>query len=49
MRPGATAVAWSDSAEAALARMRDAGLGAVPVVNDQRVIGLLERAAVLGH
>jgi predicted transcriptional regulator len=47
MRPDPAAVAWSDSAEAALARMRDAGLGAVPVVNDQRVIGLLERAAVL--
>src|SRR5689334_11429303 len=47
MRPGTVAVAWSDSAEAALARMREAGLGAVPVVDDQRVIGLLERAAVL--
>src|SRR4051794_41930598 len=47
MRPGAVAVAWSDSAEAALARMRDAGLDAVPVVNDRRVIGLLERDATL--
>src|SRR3954447_1581582 len=47
MRPGAVAVAWSDSAEAALARMRDAGLDAVPVVNDERVIGLLERDATL--
>ena len=47
MRPGGTAVAWSDSAEAALARMREAGLDAVPVVNEQRVIGLLERTAVL--
>src|SRR4051794_41852816 len=47
MRPGAAAVAWGDSAEAALARMRDAGLEAVPVVNDGRVIGLLERDAVL--
>ena len=47
MRPGAVAVAWSDSAEAALARMRDARLDVVPVVNDQRVIGLLERAAAL--
>src|SRR3954452_18466573 len=47
MRPGAVAVAWGDSAEAALACMRDAGLDAVPVVNDQRVIGLLERTAVL--
>jgi CBS domain-containing protein len=43
MHPGAVAVAWSDSAEAAFARMRDAGLNAIPVVNDQRrVIGLLE-------
>src|SRR5437763_14650635 len=51
MRPGAVAVAWDDSAEAALARMRDAGLDAVPVVNDRRVIGLLERDATLacGH
>ena len=47
MRPGAPAVAWDDSAEAALARMRDAGLDAVPVVNDRRVIGLLEREATL--
>ena len=47
MRPGAVAVAWHDSAEAALARMRDAGVDAIPVVNDQRVIGLLEREAVL--
>src|SRR4051794_41899423 len=47
MRPSAVAVAWGDSAEAALARMRDAGLEALPVVNDQRVIGLLEREAVL--
>ncbi len=47
MRPGAPAVAWDDSAEAALARMRDAGLDAVPVVNDRRVIGLLERDATL--
>jgi predicted transcriptional regulator len=47
MRPGAVAVAWDDSAEAALARMRDAGLDAVPVVNDERVIGLLERDATL--
>src|SRR3954451_3589496 len=47
MRPGGAAVAWGDSAEAALARMRDAGLDAVPVVNDERVIGLLERDATL--
>src|SRR3954451_24615904 len=47
MRPGGAAVAWGDSAEAALARMRDAGVEAVPVVNDGRVIGLLEREAVL--
>src|SRR4051795_8305692 len=49
MRPGAVAVAWDDSAEAALARMRDAGLDAVPVVNDQRVIGLLERDVTLAR
>jgi len=49
MRPGAVAVAWDDSAEAALARMRDAGLDAVPVVNDERVIGLLERDATLAR
>ncbi len=41
MRPGAVAVAWSDSADVALTRMQDARLGAIPVVNDQRVIGLL--------
>ncbi len=46
MRPGAGAVAWNDSADAAFARMRSAGLDAIPVVNDQRVIGLLERGAV---
>src|SRR5215217_4609803 len=45
MRPGAVAVAWSDSADAALARMQVACLDAIPVVNDQRVIGLLERGA----
>jgi CBS domain-containing protein len=45
MRPGAVAVAWSDSADAALARMQVARLDAIPVVNDQRVIGLLERGA----
>ena len=47
MRPGDVAIAWSDSAEAALARMRDTSLTAVPVANDQRVIGLLERDATL--
>jgi len=47
MRPGAVAVAWHDSAEAALTRMRDAGVDAIPVINDQRVIGLLERDAAL--
>jgi predicted transcriptional regulator len=47
MRPGAVAVAWDDSAEAAFARMRSARLDALPVVNDQRVIGLLERDATL--
>ena len=46
MRPGAVTVAWSDSADAALARMQYAGLDAIPVVNDQRVIGLLERDAM---
>jgi CBS domain-containing protein len=45
MRPGAVTVAWSDSADAALARMQYAGLDAIPVVNDQQVIGLLERGA----
>src|SRR5690349_21361625 len=45
MRPGAVAVAWHDSAEAALERMRAAGLDAVPVVDGPRVIGLVERAA----
>jgi predicted transcriptional regulator len=45
MRPGPAAVAWDDSAEAAFARMRDARLDAIPVVNDQRVIGLLEHDA----
>ena len=45
MRPGAATVAWSDSADAALARMQYAGLDAIPVVNDQHVIGLLERGA----
>ena len=47
MRPGAVAVAWDDSAEAAFARMRAARLDAVPVVKDRRVIGLLERDAAL--
>jgi len=49
MRRAAAAVAWDDSAEAALARMREAGLDAVPVVKDGRVIGLLEREAVLAR
>jgi predicted transcriptional regulator len=61
MHPGAVAVAWSDSAEAAFARMRDAGLNAIPVVNDQRlgsvsVAGLMRRGVfvcraddALGH
>ena len=47
MRPGAGAAAWYDSADDALARMRAAGLGAVPVVNGEGVIGLLERDAVV--
>jgi predicted transcriptional regulator len=47
MRPGDVAVAWSDSADAAFARMRSARLDALPVVNDRRVIGLLERDATL--
>src|SRR5688500_15253472 len=45
MRPGPATVAPDDSAEAAFARMRDARLDAIPVVNDRRVIGLLERDA----
>ena len=45
MRPGALAVALDDSADAAFARMRGAGLDAIPVVNEHRVIGLLERGA----
>src|SRR3954468_3692055 len=47
MRHGAVVVAWDDSPEAAFARMRSARLGAIPVVNDQRVIGLLEHDATL--
>src|SRR3712207_1029718 len=38
-------VAWYDSAEAAYARMQSAQTSAVPVVNDGRVIGLVERSA----
>ena len=45
MRRGVVAVAWHDSAENAFARMRAAGLEAIPVINDQRVIGLVEKAA----
>jgi CBS domain-containing protein len=45
MRPGAVAVAWHDSAEAASARMRGVGLDAIPVVDGPRVIGLVERSA----
>jgi CBS domain-containing protein len=44
MRPGDLAVAWDDSAVAALSRMGDARLDAIPVVKDRRVIGLVERA-----
>ena len=41
MRPGAVAVAWNDGADAALARMRDARLDAIPVVNQGcSVLGL---------
>src|SRR3954464_1223014 len=47
MRRSGGAAAREESAEAALARMRDADLDAVPVVNDRRVIGLLERDATL--
>jgi predicted transcriptional regulator len=47
MRPGDVAVAWSDSADAAFTLMRSARLDALPVLNDQRVIGLLERDATL--
>lgn len=39
------AVAWYDSAEAAYTRMQAAGLDAIPVVNEDRVIGILERSA----
>ena len=46
MRSGAGAAAWYDSADSAFARMRAAGLDAIPVVNGQGVIGLLERSAV---
>jgi predicted transcriptional regulator len=46
MRPGAGAAAWYDSADSASARMRAAGLDAIPVVNGEGVIGLLERDAV---
>ena len=45
MRPGARAVAWDDSADAAFAQMRGAGLDAIPVVNERRVVGLLEHGA----
>src|SRR5262245_12845713 len=45
MRPGALAVAWEDSADAGFARMRRAGLDAIPVVKEGRVIGLLEHGA----
>jgi len=45
MRPGAVAVACQDSADAAFARMRNARLDAIPVLNGRRVIGLLERGA----
>ena len=45
MRPGALAVALDDSADAAFARMRGACLDAIPVVNEHRVIGLVEQGA----
>jgi predicted transcriptional regulator len=45
MRPGAMTVAWNESADAAFARMRSAGLDAIPVLSGQRVIGLLEHGA----
>jgi predicted transcriptional regulator len=45
MRPGALAVAWDDSADAAFARMRGAGLDAIPVISEHGVIGLLEHGA----
>jgi predicted transcriptional regulator len=45
MRPGDLAVAWDDSADAAFARMRGAGLDAIPVISEYGVIGLLERSA----
>ena len=43
MRPGALTVALDDSADTAFARMRGACLDAIPVVNEHRVIGLLEQ------
>jgi predicted transcriptional regulator len=46
MRFGAVAAAWYDSVEAAFGQMQVTGLNAIPVVNDQRVIGLIERSAV---
>jgi CBS domain-containing protein len=45
MRPGALAVEWDDSADAAFARMRGESLDAIPVVDEHRVIGLLEHGA----
>jgi CBS domain-containing protein len=46
MRPGVVAAAWHDSADAAFARMRAADLDAIPVVNDERVIGLVEHSVI---
>ena len=45
MRPGALAVALDDSADATFARTRGACLEAIPVVNEHRVIGLVEDGA----
>ncbi len=45
MHPEPAMVAWYDSAEAAFARMQASHTNAIPVVNDDRVIGIIERAA----
>jgi CBS domain-containing protein len=49
MRPGDLAVAWDDSVDAAFARMRGAGLDAIPVISEHGVIGLLEHGAARAH
>ena len=44
MRPERDAVSWLDTAELALARMRELGCQRLPVVDAHGVIGLCERA-----